>query len=627
MATDQRMEGFYARGIRPNDGLVAPYGDILVQAFVSAHERATLMASLATFPRLQISAAELLEMEMIASGALSPLTGFMTREVYESVLANTALPDGCPWGLPVTLAVTREAALSVRTGQEVALYRGDDAVGVMQVDEMFAWDAPAEARALTGCEDLNHPRIAERLARKAAYLVGGPVALLAARTAGFMQRKHRWPQEVRSQFMQYGSRQVAVPHVYYPWRRTHEYLLKCALEYSDALLLHDPVESGPVSQSIPPDVLAAASRMLIEGYFPLDRLQTNPIPAELCGNGARAILQHAILSQNYGANMLFVPDSAVAGDRQPQVRVLFDKAAQHGLEIRAVFMPQAFHCEPCGGIATGKSCPHGDSERVDITDAEIVTRLHAGEALPPFVARPEIARALARGVAESTDGVTIKSEGRHIFPHASEVSRELRQSIAGHRACALWMTGLSGSGKSTIAHRLERDLLLSGHRVYVLDGDTLRHGLNRDLAFSEQDRRENLRRAAEVAKVMVDAGLIVIASFISPFRAERQMVREILGVAFREVYVQASLEACEERDPKGLYKRARAGQIPQFTGISSPYEPPESPDLRLDTTHASVEECVRQMHADLAAAGVLRAARSGALAARVAGATGGLRVQ
>lgn len=627
MGTDRRLDGYYARGIRPDDGLVAPYGDILVQAFVSAHDRPAFMAGIEALPRLQVSAAELLNLEMIASGALSPLTGFMVRDAYESVLADTALPDGRPWGLPVTLAVTRETALSVRTGQEVGLYRGDEVVGVMQVDEMFAWDAVAEARALTGRDALNHPRIAERLARNAAYLVGGPVALLAARGAGFMQRKHRWPQEVRSHFMQFGSRQVAVPHVYYPWRRTHEYLLKCALEYSDALLLHDPVEASPVSHAIPDDVLMTASRMLIEGYFPLDRLQTNPIPAELCGNGTRAILQHAILSQNYGANMLFVPDAAIDGDRQSEMRTLMDKAARHGLEIRTVFMPQAFHCEPCGGIATGKSCPHGDSERVDITDAEIAARLHAGEALPPFVTRPEIARALARSVAESTGGATVKSDGRHIFPHVSEVSRELRQSIAGHRACALWMTGLSGSGKSTIAHRLERDLLLSGHRVYVLDGDTLRHGLNHDLGFSEEDRRENLRRAAEVAKVMVDAGLIVIASFISPFRAERQMVREILGGAFREVYVHASLEACEERDPKGLYKRARAGQIPQFTGISSPYEAPENPDLHLDTTRASVEECVRQMHADLAAAGVLRATRSGALAARVAGASGGLRVQ
>ena len=283
-------------------------------------------------------------------------------------------------------------------------------------------------------------------------------------------------------------------------------------------------------------------------------------------------------SQNYGASQILLQDDDGAA------RELFAEAARHGLVIRPVYMPAAFHCEPCGGIATHKSCPHGAELHLEVTDEEITERLLQGEGLPSFAARPEIARTLARGMAERLDSVAIKSAGRHIYPHAAEVSSELRQSLAGHKACALWMTGLSGSGKSTIAHRLERDLLLGGHRVFVLDGDTLRHGLNHDLGFSEADRRENLRRAAEVVKVMVEAGLIVIASFISPFRAERQMVREILGASFREVYVEASLAACEERDPKGLYKRARAGQIPQFTGISSPYEPPENPDVRLDTT-------------------------------------------
>jgi adenylyl-sulfate kinase len=147
--------------------------------------------------------------------------------------------------------------------------------------------------------------------------------------------------------------------------------------------------------------------------------------------------------------------------------------------------------------------------------------------------------------------------------------------------------------------------------VYVLDGDTLRTGLNSDLGFGEEARRENLRRAAEVAKVMVDAGLIVIASFISPFSAERQMVRKIVGADFFEVYVEATLETCEERDPKGLYKRARAGVIPNFTGISSPYEAPAQPDLRLNSSQHSVDECVGQFHEFIAQAGLRRATGQG----------------
>jgi adenylyl-sulfate kinase len=513
-------------------------------------------------------------------------------------LADALLPDGRPWGLPVTLAVTRAAALSIRSGQEVALYHGDKPVGVMLVEEMFPWDAEAEARLLSGAS--NAASISARHARKAEYLVGGPVALLAARGAGFMQHRHLWPLEIRGQIMQRGWRHVAVPHIKHPWRRTHEYLLKCALEASDALLLHSPASKETLPQAIPAEILQAASCTLIENYFPVDRISADPMPAELFAPHARTALMHAILSQNYGANQFFLSES-VAG-----ARALFAKAAHHGLSIRPVFMPAAFHCDPCGGIATHKSCPHGAEQHLDVTDEEIAERLLQGEGLPLYVARPEIARALARGMADRLDGVAVKGAGRHLYPHAAEVSSELRQSLAGHKSCALWMTGLSGSGKSTIAHRLERELLLAGHRVFVLDGDTLRHGLNHDLGFSEADRRENLRRAAEVVKVMVEAGLIVIASFISPFRAERQMVREILGANFREVYVQASIEACEERDPKGLYKRARAGQIPQFTGISSPYEPPETPDVRLDTTVYSVDECAHQLRDYLASAGVLR---------------------
>jgi adenylylsulfate kinase len=196
-----------------------------------------------------------------------------------------------------------------------------------------------------------------------------------------------------------------------------------------------------------------------------------------------------------------------------------------------------------------------------------------------------------------------------LYPHVSEISRDLIESISGHKAGVLWMTGLSGSGKSTIAHRIERELILSGYRAYVLDGDTLRTGLNNDLGFDEEARRENLRRAAEVARVLVDAGLIVIASFISPFSAERQMVRKIIGARFFEVYVEATLETCEKRDPKGLYQRARIGVIPHFTGISSPYEIPEHPDLRLNTGQFSLDECVRQFHDFIAQAELLHDGR------------------
>jgi adenylylsulfate kinase len=182
---------------------------------------------------------------------------------------------------------------------------------------------------------------------------------------------------------------------------------------------------------------------------------------------------------------------------------------------------------------------------------------------------------------------------RNLTPHDGTINRFDRERLLGQRACVLWLTGLSGSGKSTIARALEESLVAERRLVYVLDGDNIRHGLSGDLGFSDEDRQENIRRIGEVAALFVDAGLIVVTAFISPFRADRQRVREIVGEErFLEVFVDASVDVCEQRDPKGLYRKARAGEISDFTGISSPYEPPEHPALVLDTASAGVGECV-----------------------------------
>jgi bifunctional enzyme CysN/CysC len=177
-----------------------------------------------------------------------------------------------------------------------------------------------------------------------------------------------------------------------------------------------------------------------------------------------------------------------------------------------------------------------------------------------------------------------------------EVSREGRAAIKQQQPCCVWFTGLSGSGKSSIANDLERRLYAEGRHTYLLDGDNIRHGLNRDLGFTEADRAENIRRVAEVARLMVEAGLIVLVSFISPFRAERRLARRLFAEGeFLEVFVDTPIEECERRDPKGLYAKARAGALPNFTGIDSPYEPPDSPEVHVTTTGRSVEECVEQV--------------------------------
>ena len=185
---------------------------------------------------------------------------------------------------------------------------------------------------------------------------------------------------------------------------------------------------------------------------------------------------------------------------------------------------------------------------------------------------------------------------QHIRPEASLVSAAQRQALLRQRGGTVWLTGLSGSGKSTVAHELERQLMDAGHLCYVLDGDNIRHGLNRDLGFSAADRTENIRRLAEVARLFNDAGVIVITAFISPYHEDRAQAQAIIGAErFFEVYVETALAVCEARDPKGLYRKARAGEIAQFTGISAPYEPPESPALRLDTAALDPHACAARI--------------------------------
>lgn len=181
---------------------------------------------------------------------------------------------------------------------------------------------------------------------------------------------------------------------------------------------------------------------------------------------------------------------------------------------------------------------------------------------------------------------------RNLTWHNMDIDRTLREQQMGQNACTIWMSGLSGAGKSTIANALEKRLYAMGKKTMLLDGDNVRMGLNSNLGFSDEDRIENIRRIAEVAKLMNDAGLIVITAFISPYRQDRRDAKKIIGEGFREVYVSTSIAECEKRDVKGLYKAAREGKIAYFTGITSPYEVPEHPDVAVDTAEMDVEACV-----------------------------------
>jgi len=196
-------------------------------------------------------------------------------------------------------------------------------------------------------------------------------------------------------------------------------------------------------------------------------------------------------------------------------------------------------------------------------------------------------------------GDRMEKKSTNVVWHKMNVSREDREELLKQKGVVLWFTGLSGSGKSTVASSLEKRLHDMGKLTYTLDGDNVRHGLNSDLGFSDEDRVENIRRIGEISKLFVDAGVITIATFVSPFREDRQKVRELLGKDFVEIYIDCPIEVCEKRDPKGIYKKARAGEIKHFTGIDSPYESPINPEIVVSTHLNTLDECVDKLVAYL----------------------------
>jgi bifunctional enzyme CysN/CysC len=204
------------------------------------------------------------------------------------------------------------------------------------------------------------------------------------------------------------------------------------------------------------------------------------------------------------------------------------------------------------------------------------------------------AHVVAGGLVSRVAGAT---RATNLYPQQHLVTRHERAVRNGHAGAVIWLTGLSASGKSTLAMAVERRLFARGCFVYVLDGDNVRAGINKDLGFSPEDRTENIRRVAEVAALFADAGAIAITAFISPFRKDRDEARAAAGSAFHEIYVSADLATCEARDPKGLYRRARSGEVKEFTGVTAPYEPPEAAELVVDTSKHSIEECVEQLYA------------------------------
>ncbi|MBV9496326.1 MAG: bifunctional sulfate adenylyltransferase/adenylylsulfate kinase [Acidobacteria bacterium] len=552
--------------------LIPPYGNTLVNLLIEPEDLADAQRHAATLRSIQLSDRALCDLELLANGAFSPLDRFLGEADYRSVVEGMRLADGTLFPIPITLPVSD----AVEVGEEIALRSAkNDLLAILRVDEVYGWDRDEFAKNVLGTNDVRHPLVAESQ-RWGAKNISGPMRVLRLPTPPDFRELRRTPAEVRA-LLKHDN--VVAFQTRNPLHRVHEEMTRRAIDAIDGVLLLHP----SVGMTKPGDVdhyTRVRTYRAVASHYPQDRIVLSLLPLAMRMAGPREALWHAIIRRNFGANHFIVGrDHASPGfgfygpfDAQELVARHQDEI---GVKMMAfdemVFLPDEQRYEE-------KSRVPAERETITLSGTQVRDKLAAGEPLPEWFTRPDVAAILGDNYPP-----------RH------------RQGFC------VWMTGLSGAGKSTTADILVPLLMERGRRVTILDGDVVRTHLSKGLGFSREDRDANILRIGFVAAEIVRHGGAVICAAVSPFRATRESVRAMVGPDhFLEVFVDTPLDVCEQRDPKGMYAQARSGAIKGFTGIDDPYEEPVTPELKLDTVAATAEDNARRIIEELRERGFVR---------------------